>query len=101
MDPTRESRAEEIFVEALEVPEAERPAYLDGACASDAELRARVEALLRAHVAGAPMFKTQDLQAQMREIVASATQTPIGKRLGRTALRRPAALVGQVGLPAR
>ncbi len=81
MDPTRESRAEEIFAEALEVADSERPALLDRACASDIELRTRVEVLLRAHADGEQMFKTQELQTQMREIMASATQTPIGKRL--------------------
>src|SRR5579885_2288000 len=41
---------ETIFVTALEkAAPAERAAYLDAACAGDAGLRRRVEALLRAH----------------------------------------------------
>jgi serine/threonine protein kinase len=38
----------EVFNVALELPAAERPAYLDQACAGDAALRQRVEELLKA-----------------------------------------------------
>jgi Tol biopolymer transport system component/tRNA A-37 threonylcarbamoyl transferase component Bud32 len=44
--PQRWSRMKEIFGAALEMPEPERPAFLDSACAGDAELRAEVERLL-------------------------------------------------------
>jgi len=40
---------EPIFTEALKHPVAEREAFLDRACAGDAELRHKVEALLRAY----------------------------------------------------
>ena len=44
------NREIEIFNSALEqATPAERAAYLDGACGDDAELRARIEALIRAH----------------------------------------------------
>src|SRR5688500_7436870 len=52
---------ETIFHEAQAKPAAERAAYLDQACAGDAALRERVEALLRAHddpgsfLAGSPV----------------------------------------------
>src|SRR5512139_607394 len=42
-------QVEAIFNAALAVPGAERAAYLAGACGTDATLRERVEALLRAH----------------------------------------------------
>src|SRR4051794_26867857 len=48
MDHQLTSRAREIFDAALETPAAERPAFLDRVCGSDAPLRARVEALLAA-----------------------------------------------------
>jgi hypothetical protein len=38
-----------IFTEALKRPTAERGAFLDQACGGDAELRRKVEALLRAY----------------------------------------------------
>ena len=40
---------EAIFGHAVELPAAERNAYVDQACGDDAALRGRVEALLRAH----------------------------------------------------
>jgi len=43
------SQDEPIFTEALKHPVAERGAFLDRACAGDAELRRKVEALLRAY----------------------------------------------------
>ena len=43
------SQDEPIFTEALKHPVAEREAFLDRACAGDAELRRKVEALLRAY----------------------------------------------------
>ena len=42
-------REEQIFAGALAVPEGERQRFLDQACAGDAELRKRIEALLEAH----------------------------------------------------
>ena len=38
-----------VFAEALQLPVAERSAYLEHACGADAELRQRVERLLKAH----------------------------------------------------
>ena len=38
----------EVFNAALELPAAERPGYLDQACAGDPGLRERVEGLLQA-----------------------------------------------------
>ncbi len=38
-----------VFNAALQLPEEQRPAYLDEACAGDAALRLRIEALLRMH----------------------------------------------------
>ena len=47
---TRErwQRVEAVFDEAFELPAAERPGFLDRACADDADLREQVEALLSA-----------------------------------------------------
>src|SRR5262245_55832274 len=47
---------ETLFHEALAKPPAERPAFLDQACASQPELRAAVEALLAAHGASAKLL---------------------------------------------
>src|SRR5687767_1470498 len=47
LDPTR---VEQIFAEALGKPLDERAAWLEQACAGDAELRGQVEELLAAHL---------------------------------------------------
>ncbi|MFN0109922.1 MAG: serine/threonine-protein kinase, partial [Blastocatellia bacterium] len=43
----RWKQIDELFDAALELPPAERPAFLEKACANDAELRRKVESLLR------------------------------------------------------
>jgi serine/threonine protein kinase len=55
MTGERWRRIEEIYQAALDRPEALRPAYLDGACGEDSELRNEVESLL-AHCADAKSF---------------------------------------------
>jgi eukaryotic-like serine/threonine-protein kinase len=47
---THPKRVKDVFLGAVDLPdEAARAVYLDRACGGDAELRARVEALLRSH----------------------------------------------------
>ena len=48
--PVDASAAKSIFLAALERPD--HAAYLDSACAGDADIRARVDELLKAHEAG-------------------------------------------------
>jgi serine/threonine protein kinase len=43
------TRTIEVFTEASQLPVGERAAYLDGACGDDAELRRKMEALLRSN----------------------------------------------------
>ncbi len=49
MSPEQHQRVRKVFDEAVEKPLVERPAFLDSACAGDAELRQAVERLLEAH----------------------------------------------------
>src|SRR5262245_32786196 len=48
MDSERYRRLVEVFAAACEKPDAERPAFLDAACANDRSLRVEVEKMLRA-----------------------------------------------------
>ena len=48
MDPERVRRVGKVFDQAAELPDEERPAFLDQACAGDEALRREVEALLAA-----------------------------------------------------
>src|SRR5262245_57703656 len=84
-----------VFNEALQLPPAERAAFLDEACAGDAELRARVEDLLQAHIragsflqesaTGVTPFRT----SPKREAPSSSARLPdpfverAGDRIGR------------------
>jgi serine/threonine-protein kinase len=49
LSPARRAEIEEVFEQALDVGRGERAAWLSERCASDGELRAKVEALLAAH----------------------------------------------------
>jgi len=46
MTPDRHARIQEIFEAAIDLPERQRPAFLDGECADDADLRERVARLI-------------------------------------------------------
>ena len=52
MDSERWHEVDRLFAEALDRPPAERPAFLDAACAGDAALRRDVQRLLAADAAG-------------------------------------------------
>jgi len=81
VDPLIE-RQREIFLKALEKSSpAERAAFLDGACANDAALRAEVELLLKHHTAGSflenpPLDAEQTRRAE--SVVSEGPGTVIG-----------------------
>ena len=56
MDSARWDRIADIFNDAAERPEAERQAFLDEACGSDAELMAAVRTMLKSDSAGSPLL---------------------------------------------
>ena len=61
--PTAAQSEESIFAEALDKPSLpERVAFLDAACGDDADLRARVERLLKSHT-GAGSFLAKPIAA--------------------------------------
>ena len=86
----------EIFNSALErTTAAERAAYLDGACAEDAALRARIESLLRAHEAAAGFLPADERapavaptdQPSVLPTFSSPVTEKDGDRIGRYKLR--------------
>jgi hypothetical protein len=84
-------QVKEIFQAAVEIPAAEREAYLAGACEGDPSLRTEIESLIAAHeepgsFLGAPAF---DLVAE------SAVDVLLGKSLGRY---RILSLLGRGGM---
>jgi serine/threonine protein kinase len=70
---------EDLFSHALGLPEAERAAYLAKACGSDAALRSRIEALLRASEA-APQFMEAPA---IPPSVPRPGEVVVGDRIGR------------------
>jgi serine/threonine protein kinase/tetratricopeptide (TPR) repeat protein len=84
-------RANELFLKALELgASGARQAYLDGACAGDAALRAEVEALLDAG-ARAGSF----LEAPARHLLATVAEPPVTEHPG--AVIGPYRLLEQIG----
>ncbi len=87
MNSDRRPEIERIFHEALERPESERAAFLEKACAGDADLRREVESLIQAGddsdspaASGAPEQPTieSDFQAPPRPRGESVTQGETG-----------------------
>ena len=74
-----------MFQEALERDLAARPAFLDASCAGDAELRARVEALLAAHdEAGSFLESPTQVDRVAAEVLGAAGSRSLaaGSRVG-------------------
>jgi len=72
-----------IFLDALEKPtDSERTAYLDQACAGDAAVRAKVEALLRAHDQAGGFLQPPDCLADPMLGTSALTEQP-GTLIGR------------------
>src|SRR5271169_6624991 len=68
----------EVFTETLLLPAGQRAAYLDRACGGDAELRQRVEALLKGHSEVGDF-----LEHSPHETTAQGTRgSPIGEKPG-------------------
>src|SRR5262245_34435162 len=76
-----EDRARLVFLAALEQAPHQWPAFLDGACGDNAELRARVEQLLHAHQA-------------MGSIHGGGADTPASTVEERTISEGPATVIG-------
>ncbi|MEO7755909.1 MAG: serine/threonine-protein kinase, partial [Dokdonella sp.] len=102
MDSHAWQRVRELFDRAVELPTAERAAFLDDACAGEAEIRGEVEAMLRADadaVATSALVNANPelvdaLNAQAREHERDAL---IGRRIGAWRLQRE---IGRGGMGA-
>ena len=73
MSEKRSERIAELFDAAAAVPAAERSAFLERACAGDAELRREVETLLAHDTGGADAFSDDEI-AQRRAVLEQAFQ---------------------------
>ncbi|MEK7831732.1 MAG: protein kinase, partial [Acidobacteriota bacterium] len=83
MTPDRWARIDHLLDEAMELPSAERPAYLNKACAGDEDLRREVESLLDAHEqAEAEFLKAPALEIAAQQLAANKDRSLIGQVLG-------------------
>lgn len=96
MDPERWRQIEQIFDATLALPEGERRAFVDRACADDPDLEAEVESLL-----ASAEDATRELRGVVvrgaRRIELEVTTSQIGRRLGAYRLE---ALLGEGGMGA-
>jgi len=72
-----------IFTEAVQLPADQRAAYLASACAGDAELRQKVEALLHTHDHVGDFLEASPQKASIEARVESSTGEKAGDRIGR------------------
>ncbi|MBL8178063.1 MAG: protein kinase [Bryobacterales bacterium] len=90
VDPERFRQLERVFHKAAALPEGERGAFLDGACAGDAWLRREVDALL-ASDAGAETHLAGVVQGAAAVLDAEQRKGDIGRQIG------PYTLVREIG----
>jgi serine/threonine protein kinase len=85
-------REQHLFSEALLVPPGERARFLDEACGTDAALRGRIDALLRAHDAAGDFMDTPASPGAAESKSAGAAASPreevSGLRIGRYKLQQ-------------
>jgi len=67
---------ETLFANTVALPASERPAYLERACAGDAALRARVEALVQAHLAAGSFLDAPPTGVAAAGATAAPTEAP-------------------------
>ncbi|HEX3625239.1 MAG TPA: protein kinase [Verrucomicrobiae bacterium] len=80
---TSSNREEEIFEAALNLPEAERAAYVDNACGGDSGLRARVTELLKAHAVSGSFMKAPAVAARKTIVLSMPLDEKPGDKIGR------------------
>ncbi len=94
MSDSPHEQLEQLFCQALEKSTAaEREAFLDGACRDDAELRASVEALLKAHVEAGSFLDAPAVDPNATRESSRSTESP-GTRIGRYKILQ---LIGEGG----
>ncbi|HYW71721.1 MAG TPA: protein kinase [Pyrinomonadaceae bacterium] len=77
------NEVEEVFQAALEIPPADRNAWLTEHCGADPELRREVESLLAAESASADFLSTSDLPRAASMLLSDQTElAPAGRHIG-------------------
>jgi serine/threonine protein kinase len=95
LNPERWQRVRKVFEAALEQEPAARPAFLDGACSGDPELRAEVEGLLANHDSGEEFLEVPVYEAAAGLLENETGDSLVGTRVGPYELTQ---VVGQGGM---
>jgi tetratricopeptide (TPR) repeat protein len=83
MNTADSSREKELFLSALDLPPAERAAFLDRACGGNSRLREHVELLLRAHEEASSFLQKPAVGADATVRVPVVAEEQAGDRIGR------------------
>ncbi len=75
-------RLEEIFERALELPEAERAAYIDEASAGDSSLRKELEALLSAHQDSGSFLEEPVVEGGISQLIQEQRESYKSRKIG-------------------
>jgi len=89
MTPERWQQIERIYQDALDHEPSTRSAFLDQACAGDADLRREVVSLLEAHKPDDQFLEAPALEVTARALAAEAPRLARGQRLGSYELIAP------------
>src|SRR5438093_12818800 len=87
MIPERWQRIEELYHAALDVEPSRRGAFLDAACAGDAEMRHELDSLLVSNVTGEDSLEKPARQVAAHLIGESEAGSLAGRRVGAYAIR--------------
>jgi non-specific serine/threonine protein kinase/serine/threonine-protein kinase len=83
MTPERWEKIKDVLGSALELPDDDRPLYLDQQCGSDLSLRHEVELLLRGERSIEPQFLGETSLAEVAAALIPTEENPwIGRRVG-------------------
>lgn len=88
MDQSPSAKAEQLFFEAIELPAAERTAFLDRRCADDSPLRQEVESLLDASIRASGYFDRLPERLGVAALVSGTQAAPAeGRQVGEAGQR--------------
>ena len=82
MTPERWQQIERLYHAARERAQAERTAFLDAACADDADLRTEVDSLLAAATRGDTFLEASALHVTARALASELPRLTVGQRVG-------------------
>jgi eukaryotic-like serine/threonine-protein kinase len=83
MAPERWARIDQLLDEAMDLPVAERAAFLNETCADDVELRREIESLLAAHQQAETNFLQKPALDVAAQQLAARSNQPLMKSIWR------------------